>query len=87
MAATTEVLPGTAHSQEQPSSKSMTSSSNAAKVYSIDRVENGDNIEDDYSKANPSRPGFTRHDQKDMYRMGKTQRLQASLETYYETIC
>lgn len=45
----------------------------------IDQVENGDIVENVFSKANPARPGFTRHDQKDMYRMGKTQRLQVQL--------
>ena len=46
--------------------------------YSIDGVEDGDNVEDIYSKANPARPGFTKYDQKDMYRMGKIQRLRVS---------
>jgi hypothetical protein len=41
--------------------------------YSLDGVidENADG--DIYSRANAPRPGFTKNDQKDMYRMGKTQ--------------
>jgi len=41
--------------------------------YSIDGIEDGDAVDDIYSQANPAQPGFTKHDQKDMYRMGKTQ--------------
>jgi hypothetical protein len=41
--------------------------------YSIDGIEDGDAVEDVYSRANPARPGFTKNDQKDMYRMGKIQ--------------
>ncbi|KAF2204121.1 amino acid transporter [Delitschia confertaspora ATCC 74209] len=43
--------------------------------YSIDGVEDGDAADDIYSRVNPARPGFTKHDQKDMYRMGKIQEL------------
>jgi hypothetical protein len=49
-----------------------TSSAEVSKSkYSLDN-EAGDDI---YSQANPSRPGFTKHDQKDMYRLGKVQEL------------
>jgi hypothetical protein len=40
---------------------------------SFDGIEDGDPADDVYSRANPSRPGFTKNDQKDMYRMGKLQ--------------
>ena len=46
--------------------------------YSIDGIEEGDAVEDVYSQANPARPGFTKHDQKDMYRMGKIQEFRVS---------
>lgn len=47
------------------------SSSDVSKTkYSIDAVEDGDDI---YSQANPPRPGFTKSDQKDMWRMGRIQ--------------
>jgi hypothetical protein len=38
-----------------------------------------DNADDDiYSRVNPPRPGFTKNDQKDMYRMGKIQEFRVS---------
>lgn len=40
---------------------------------SFDGIEDGDPADDVYTRANPSRPGFTKNDQKDMYRMGKLQ--------------
>ncbi|KAF2178015.1 putative GABA permease [Zopfia rhizophila CBS 207.26] len=43
--------------------------------YSLDGVEDGDAVDDVYSRANPARPGFTKSDQKDMWRMGKLQEL------------
>jgi len=46
--------------------------------YSIDHIEEGDAVEDVYSHANPARPGFTKYDQKDMYRMGKIQEFRVS---------
>lgn len=44
----------------------------ALQASSLDDVvdESGDDI---YSRANPSRPGFTKSDQKDMWRMGRVQ--------------
>ncbi len=48
-----------------------TSSTDVSKTkYSIDGLEDGDDI---YSRANPARPGFTKSDQKDMWRMGRIQ--------------
>jgi len=41
--------------------------------YSLDGVDGGEAGDDIYDQANPSRPGFTRSDQKDMWRMGKVQ--------------
>jgi hypothetical protein len=46
--------------------------------YRLDTVEDGETVDDIYSRANPARPGFTKHDQKDMYRMGKIQKFQVS---------
>ena len=44
---------------------------------SLDDVvdESGDDI---YSQANPARPGFTKSDQKDMWRMGRIQEFKVS---------
>lgn len=41
----------------------------------IVKQEQGDVKDDVYSRANPPRPGFTKADQKHMYRMGKVQEL------------
>ena len=38
-------------------------------------AENSDDGDDVYSQANPARPGFTKADQKDMWRMGRVQEL------------
>ena len=46
---------------------------------SFDGVEDADDV---YSRANPSRPGFTRSDQKDMWRMGKLQELKVRLSSH-----
>jgi hypothetical protein len=44
--------------------------------YSVDDGQDDNEAGDDvYSRANPPRPGFTKSDQKDMYRMGKVQEL------------
>jgi len=43
--------------------------------YSTDKVDDADAVDDIYSQANPAREGFTKNDQKDMYRMGKVQEL------------
>ena len=45
--------------------------------YTLDGMEDGD-ADDVYSRANPARPGFTKSDQKDMWRMGKVQELKRS---------
>jgi hypothetical protein len=46
--------------------------------YSLDGVVD-ENVDDDiYSRVNPPRPGFTKNDQKDMYRMGKIQEFRVS---------
>lgn len=42
---------------------------------SLDGADDNDAVDDIYSRANPPRPGFTKSDQKDMYRMGKIQEL------------
>lgn len=56
-----------------------TSSTEVSKTkYSLDGVEEGEGDNDIYSQANPPRPGFTKYDQKDMYRMGKIQELRRS---------
>jgi amino acid transporter len=53
-----------------------TSSTEVSKTkYSLDGVEEGEGDNDIYARANPPRPGFTKFDQKDMYRMGKIQEL------------
>jgi amino acid transporter len=52
-----------------------TPSLEVAKQYSVDGIEDNDGADDVYSQANPPRPGFTKSDQKDMYRMGKLQEL------------
>lgn len=41
--------------------------------YSLDGVVDENADDDIYSRVNPPRPGFTKNDQKDMYRMGKVQ--------------
>ena len=43
--------------------------------YTLDGMEDGDSADDVYSRANPARPGFTKSDQRDMWRMGKVQEL------------
>jgi hypothetical protein len=48
------------------------------RVKSFDGVDDIDVGDDIYSQANPPRPGFTKYDQKDMYRMGKIQEFQVS---------
>lgn len=48
-----------------------------------DRVklrEDIDRTDDVYSRANPPREGFTKADQKQMYRMGKVQELKAGID-------
>jgi hypothetical protein len=51
-----------------------TSSTDVSKTkYSLDGLDDADAADDIYSRANAPRPGFTKNDQKDMYRMGKTQ--------------
>jgi hypothetical protein len=46
-----------------------------------DEVEAGEDV---YTEANPARPGFTKSDQKDMWRMGRVQELKVS--SNYESI-
>jgi hypothetical protein len=41
--------------------------------YSLDGVGDAEVGDDIYDQANPSRPGFTKSDQKDMWRMGRIQ--------------
>lgn len=41
--------------------------------YGLDGIDDTDAADDIYARANPPRPGFTKNDQKDMYRMGKIQ--------------
>lgn len=48
-------------------------SKNSKTKYSLDGVDDADAVDDIYSQANAPRPGFTKNDQKDMYRMGKIQ--------------
>lgn len=43
--------------------------------YTLDGMDDGEAADDVYSRANPTRPGFTKTDQKDMWRMGKVQEL------------
>jgi hypothetical protein len=43
--------------------------------YTLDGMEEGDFTDDVFARANPARPGFTKSDQKDMWRMGKVQEL------------
>lgn len=62
--------------------QSRTSSTDVSKTsrtkYRIDGVDDGDAADDIYSQANAPRPGFTKNDQKDMYRMGKVQEFRVS---------
>jgi hypothetical protein len=53
-------------------------SKNSKTKYSLDGVDDADAADDVYSRANPPRPGFTKNDQKDMYRMGKMQEFRVS---------
>ena len=55
------------------SSSTDVSKNSKTNKYSLDGVEEGDAADDVYSRANAPRPGFTKNDQKDMYRMGKIQ--------------
>ena len=51
-----------------------TSSTDVSKKnYGLDGVDDTDAADDIYARANAPRPGFTKNDQKDMYRMGKIQ--------------
>lgn len=43
--------------------------------YSLDGMGENEAGDDVYDRANPARPGFTKSDQRDMYRMGKIQEL------------
>lgn len=43
--------------------------------YTLDGMEEGNTTDDVYARANPARPGFTKSDQRDMWRMGKVQEL------------
>ena len=54
--------------------------------YTVDGVDDTEAAEDVYSRANPSRPGFTKFDQKDMYRMGKIQEFKVSAEAVQSEI-
>ena len=56
-------------------------SKTSKKKYSLDGVDDADAVDDIYSQVNPPRPGFTKHDQKDMYRMGKIQEFRVSLKS------
>jgi len=51
-------------------------------TYSVDGISDEVNEaatgDDVYSQANPLRPGFTKRDQRDMWRMGKVQELKVS---------
>lgn len=47
--------------------------------YSLDGVDDGEAGDDIYSQANPARPGFTKSDQKDMWRMGRLQEFKVGL--------
>ena len=49
------------------------SSDKTSQRYELDGVDDADAVDDIYSRANAPRPGFTKNDQKDMYRMGKLQ--------------
>jgi hypothetical protein len=59
-----------------------TSSTDVSKTsqskYGLDGVDDTDAADDIYSRANAPRPGFTKNDQKDMYRMGKLQEFRVS---------
>ena len=57
------------------------SKTSKTKYSSIYGVEDGDAIDDIYCQANPPRPGFTKYDQKDMYRMGKVQEFRVRLQS------
>jgi hypothetical protein len=57
---------------DKPALHSSTSDVSKTK-YSLDGVDDGEPGDDIYDQANPPRPGFTRSDQKDMWRMGKVQ--------------
>lgn len=58
---------------------SSTDVSKTSKVkYSLDGVDDAQATDDIYSQANRPRPGFTKADQKDMYRMGKIQEFKVS---------
>jgi hypothetical protein len=54
--------------------------------YSLDGVEDGAGVDDVYSRANAPRPGFTKSDQKDMYRMGKIQEFRVSCKKWRSAI-
>jgi len=57
-------------------SEAQDSSITSKKVeYTLDGMEEGDATDDVYSRANPAKPGFTKSDQRDMWRMGKVQEL------------
>ncbi len=57
--------------REIPHEKHKSSSTDLSKAkYTLDNAEDGDDI---YDQANPARPGFTKSDQKDMWRMGRIQ--------------
>lgn len=50
----------------------------ASQKYSLGCVDGGEAADNVYNAANPSQPGFTKHDQRDMYRMGKIQEFKVS---------
>ena len=75
-----EVADTTGGEEDKPQFRTSSTdvSKNSKTKYSLDGVDDADAVDDVYSRANPPRPGFTKNDQKDMYRMGKIQEFRVS---------
>lgn len=73
MAEAPEVMTGTGIEVSDKPQLHSSSSDISKTKYSLDGVNDGEAGDDIYDQANPSRPGFTKSDQKDMWRMGRIQ--------------
>jgi hypothetical protein len=75
-----EVTNTTGVMDDKPQFRSSSTDDSKTK-YSLDGVDDVDAADDIYSRANAPRPGFTKNDQKDMYRMGKIQEFKVSVQS------
>jgi hypothetical protein len=83
MAEAPEVVVGNGIEVSEDKPQLNASSTDVSKAkYSIDGLEEGEAGNDIYTQANPPRPGFTKFDQKDMWRMGRIQEFKVRERHY-----